>query len=171
VARRGGSAYSRAHRRRLHQLKELPGLRSDLERFVLHCRPQGFAPNTVHGYAQVLKASSTQSREQEGDRRVTVSTMGIQYDPAPERYSGKGVVYLSFDEGQYSGYWDLEPDGPPTPLEECPRSTSAREVVSWGRQRTPRVLIRPEADPGQYYWAGAETPTAPYAELPTWREE
>jgi site-specific recombinase XerD len=28
---------------------------SDLERFVLHCRRQGFAPNTVHGYAQVLK--------------------------------------------------------------------------------------------------------------------
>jgi site-specific recombinase XerC len=28
---------------------------SNLERFVLHCRRQGFAPNTVHGYAQVLK--------------------------------------------------------------------------------------------------------------------
>jgi integrase/recombinase XerD len=28
---------------------------SDLEQFVLHCRRQGFAPNTVHGYAQVLK--------------------------------------------------------------------------------------------------------------------
>jgi integrase/recombinase XerD len=27
----------------------------DLERFVLHCRRQGFAPNTVRGYAQVLK--------------------------------------------------------------------------------------------------------------------
>ncbi len=29
---------------------------SDLEQFVLHCRRQGFAPNTVHGYAQVLKS-------------------------------------------------------------------------------------------------------------------
>jgi site-specific recombinase XerD len=28
---------------------------SDLERFVLHCHRQGFAPNTVHGYAQGLK--------------------------------------------------------------------------------------------------------------------
>ena len=28
---------------------------SDLEQFVLYCRRQGFAPNTVHGYAQVLK--------------------------------------------------------------------------------------------------------------------
>jgi integrase/recombinase XerD len=27
----------------------------DLERFVLRCRRQGFAPNTVRGYAQVLK--------------------------------------------------------------------------------------------------------------------
>jgi site-specific recombinase XerD len=27
----------------------------DLKQFVLHCRRQGFAPNTVHGYAQVLK--------------------------------------------------------------------------------------------------------------------
>jgi hypothetical protein len=37
-------------------IKSPSGLRwSDLERFVLHCRGQGFAPNTVHGYAQVLK--------------------------------------------------------------------------------------------------------------------
>jgi integrase/recombinase XerD len=28
---------------------------SDLEEFVLDCRRRGFAPNTVHGYAQVLK--------------------------------------------------------------------------------------------------------------------
>jgi integrase/recombinase XerD len=28
---------------------------SDLEQFVLQCRRQGLAPNTVHGYAQVLK--------------------------------------------------------------------------------------------------------------------
>jgi len=27
----------------------------DLEQFVLHCRRQGSAPNTVHGQAQVLK--------------------------------------------------------------------------------------------------------------------
>jgi hypothetical protein len=102
---------------------------------------------------------------------VTVSAMGIEYDPAPERYIGKGVVYLAFDDGEYSGYWDLAPDGPPTPLEECPRSTSAREVVSWGRQRTRRVLIRPEADPDQYYWAGDEPASGGYAELPTWPDE
>ena len=108
------------------------------------------------------------SRKPVSARWVTLSRMGIQYDPAPERYNGKGVVYLAFDDGEYSGYWDLAPDGPPTPLEECPRSTSAREVVSWGRQRTPRVLIRPEADPGQYYWAGDEPASGGYAELPTW---
>ena len=28
---------------------------SDLEEFVLDCRRRGFAANTVHGYAQVLK--------------------------------------------------------------------------------------------------------------------
>lgn len=106
-----------------------------------------------------------------GARWVTLSRMGIQYDPAPERYNGKGVVYIAFDDGEYSGYWDLAPDGPPTPLEECPRSTSAREVVSWGRQRTPRVLIRPEADPVQYYWAGDEPASGGYAELPTWPDE
>jgi hypothetical protein len=46
----------------VHRLVRNPGDRlpfnlhwSDLERFVLHCRRQGFAPNTVHAYAQVLK--------------------------------------------------------------------------------------------------------------------
>jgi hypothetical protein len=95
----------------------------------------------------------------------------IEYHRSPERFRGQGVVYLAFDDdrGTYWGYWELEPDGPPTPLEECPQSESADEVVSWGRDRTSRVLIRPEDDPGQYYWGGTEPPTGPYASLPVWR--
>jgi hypothetical protein len=46
--------------------------------------------------------------------------MPIDYHPTPERFHGRGVVFLAFDDGAYSGYWELEPDGPPTALEESP---------------------------------------------------
>jgi hypothetical protein len=48
---------------------------------------------------------------------------------------------------------------PSIPLEEAPNTRSLDEAVAWGRQRTARVLIRPESDPGEYYWAGAGEPT------------
>jgi hypothetical protein len=80
-------------------------------------------------------------------------------------------VYLAFDDGEYSAGAGTWRPMDPTPLEEFPRSTSAREVVSWGRRRAPRLLIPPEADPGQYYWAGAEPPSGRFAELPGSRSE
>jgi hypothetical protein len=89
-----------------------------------------------------------------GAFRGTLLPMPIEYHPAPEQFRGKGVVFLAFDDGEYSGYWELEPDGPPTALEECPRSISPVDAISWGRQRTPRLLIRPESDPGRYYLLG-----------------
>jgi hypothetical protein len=100
------------------------------------------------------------------------SSMPTDYHPTPERFHSKGVVFLAFDDGAYSGYWELEPDGPPTALEESPRSMSATEVISWGRQRTPRVLIRPASDPGHYYWpAGIDPPSGGFSELPIWTED
>ena len=43
-----------------------------------------------------------------------MSRMGIRYDPAPERDNGKDVVYLAFDDGEYSagtGTWrPMDPD-------------------------------------------------------------
>jgi hypothetical protein len=92
--------------------------------------------------------------------------MPIEYHPEPEGFRGSGVVFLAWDDVGYWGYWDLEPDGPPTALEECPPSASAAEVVSWGLERTPNVLIRPESDPGRYYWAGQGQPIGKYAALP-----
>ena len=70
-------------------------------------------------------------------------------------------MYLAFDgepgRPHYSGYWDLEPDGPPTALEEAPPSNSARTAVEWGRARTRRVFIRPD-DWSGYFWAGVGDP-------------
>ena len=92
--------------------------------------------------------------------------MTIEYHSHPERFRRTGTVFIAWHETDlcYSGYWDSFPDGD-QPLEEAPRSTSLDEAVSWGRERTPRVLIRPESDPGEYYWAGLGEPLGDDAEL------
>ena len=92
--------------------------------------------------------------------------MTIEYHPHPDQFLGTGTVFIAWDETDvyYSGYWDSFPDGN-QPLEEAPRSTSLDEVVGWARERTPRVLIRPESDPGEYYWAGLGEPQGSDAEL------
>jgi hypothetical protein len=92
--------------------------------------------------------------------------MTIEYHSQPERFLGTGTVFIYWDETEfcYFGYWDSFPDGN-QPLEEAPRCTSLDEAVRWGRERTPRVLIRPESDPGEYYWAGLGEPLAGDAEL------
>jgi hypothetical protein len=81
-----------------------------------------------------------------------------------------GVVYIAFDDedGTYGGYWDL---GQPSPvaLEEFPRDASATVAVTWGRERTPRVLIRPQSDPSRTYWAGVGLPAGEFERLPIWR--
>ena len=75
------------------------------------------------------------------------------------RLPRRGTVWLAFDDedSKYSGNWDLEPDGPPTLLEDCPRSASAHEVIAWARARARRVYIRPRHDSGRYYSVGADT--------------
>jgi hypothetical protein len=99
--------------------------------------------------------------------------MTINYHESPELFRGKGTVWLAFDEsdGRYRGYWDLQPDGPPTPLEECPGGASALQVVLWGRARAPRVLIRPKQDQDRYYWAGEQPPQATDMSLPIWQDD
>lgn len=88
-----------------------------------------------------------------------------------ESSRGKGTVWLAFDDDWYWGYWDLEPDGPPTLLERYPSSPHVSDALAWGRARTPVVLIRPEHDPGQYYWAGTGPRPALHADLPTFDPE
>ena len=80
----------------------------------------------------------------------------------------RGTVYVAWDseEGFYWGYWDLLPDGPPQPLEQCPPSPDLQTVVDWGRARARRVIIRPRSDPNRYYWAGVGRPNGDFAELP-----
>jgi hypothetical protein len=97
--------------------------------------------------------------------------MTVEYEAHPERFLGTGTVFIAWDphaeDPHYSAYWDSFPDHEPSmPLEDGPRTTSVEEAVAWGRQRTPRVLIRPELDPHEYYWAGADEPSGVDADLP-----
>jgi hypothetical protein len=95
--------------------------------------------------------------------------MPVAHEPHPERFRGTGIVYLAFDDGNYDGYWDR---GQPSPaaLEDFPRNPSAAAAVRWGRERTPRVLIRPQSDPSRTYWAGVGPPTGEFEQLPVWNE-
>jgi hypothetical protein len=82
--------------------------------------------------------------------------VSIDYHTNPERFIGKGAVWLAWDEDRrgYVGYWDLEPDGQPTPLEKSPETSSLEDLLAWGRERAKRLFVRPELDPHVYYWAG-----------------
>jgi hypothetical protein len=89
-------------------------------------------------------------------------------DPTLERFIGSGSVYIAWhqEDRVYEGYWDSSPDGlPGEPLQQLSPTRSQREAVEWGRHRAPRVLIRPEADPGVYYWAGMGEPIGTDADL------
>jgi cytidine deaminase len=89
--------------------------------------------------------------------------MPVAYDPIPSQFIGKGTVWLAPIEDSerdgWAGYWDLDPDGPPTPLEKAPGCATAQEAVAWGRARTPRIFIRLQPK-GEYWWAGVGPPPA-----------
>lgn len=76
---------------------------------------------------------------------------------------GKGTVFFAYvDDSEFggpkgwSGYWDLEPDGPPTCLERADLQPTAEAAMAWGRARAGRVLIRDPRSPAGdvYLWAG-----------------
>jgi len=77
-----------------------------------------------------------------------------------ERFRSTGTVFIAWHPGEetYEGYWDSMPEGGPVLLEQMAETRSLNEAVEWGRQRTGRVLIRPQSDPGEYYWAGVGDP-------------
>ena len=59
--------------------------------------------------------------------------MPIHYAGKPDTDSPMGTAWLTaagpIEEPHWTGYWDLAPDGPPTPLEEAPRCDSPEEIV------------------------------------------
>ena len=71
---------------------------------------------------------------------------------------GKGTVWMSVsvenDSPYWRGYWDLEPDGPPTMLEQGPGWHDLREAILWGRERSSRVFVRLDERRG-YWFAGS----------------
>jgi hypothetical protein len=97
-----------------------------------------------------------------------VSIVTIEYQETPERFLGTGTVFAAWNPSDetFDVYWDSFPENQPSfPIEPGPRTSSINDVVAWGRERAPRVLVRPDDDPGEYYWAGAEEPTGTDAEL------
>jgi len=93
--------------------------------------------------------------------------MPILNEPSPDRFRGTGTAFIAWEpeDHDYLGYWDSLPHAPASALEQMPRTRSLEGAIEWGRQRTPRVLIRPESDPGEYYWAGVGEPNGSDAEL------
>ena len=92
--------------------------------------------------------------------------MPVEYHDEPGQFLGTGTVFLAWDlvDGCYWGYWDAMPEASGS-LEEAPRTESLSEAVIWARERAPRVLVRPENDPSEYYWAGAGDPDGGDASL------
>lgn len=70
----------------------------------------------------------------------------------------RGTVYLAdsggFQVHRWTGYWDDEPDGPPSLLEQGPGWDSVREAIGWAQERSDRILIRLDAVSG-YWWVGS----------------
>jgi hypothetical protein len=78
---------------------------------------------------------------------------------------GRGTVWIAYNDGRYTAYWDLDPDGPPTMLEQAPESAELSAMLVWARDRSPVVLVRPKRDPSEYYWAGVGDAPAAHAQL------
>lgn len=72
----------------------------------------------------------------------------------------RGAVYIldlwgdGVREGdRYVGYWASAPEGPSEVLEQGPGWGDADDALTWGRERSDRVLVRVG---GQIYTAGNE---------------
>ena len=64
------------------------------------------------------------------------------------------------DEGR-SGYWVSWQSNDPgySWVEDGPYTTSLRDALTWARDRTDAVVVRPAWDQGTSYWAGPLPPT------------
>lgn len=74
-------------------------------------------------------------------------------------------------DGEYTGYLDASPDGPPAMLEEMPATTDLVAALAWAAKRSERVVVRPEFDDGTSYWAGHADPPANAAHFPRLNRE
>lgn len=70
-------------------------------------------------------------------------------------------------DGEYVGYVERLGDEE-LPIEPSPATTNIEAVLSWARERTHRIRIRPEWDDAATYWAGAseENPGLPVLPVP-----
>jgi hypothetical protein len=61
----------------------------------------------------------------------------------------------------YTGYWDQYPDPDYAFLEQGPDTADLSEVLHWARARSDRIIVRPEFDPLNEYWAGTPAQRPP----------
>jgi hypothetical protein len=76
----------------------------------------------------------------------------IQFHDSPDRFRGKGIVFLTYypeNDPPLQGHWHLQPDGPQTPLAQLPTGLTVWEAILWARERAPRVVMRFD-----HPWAG-----------------
>ena len=76
----------------------------------------------------------------------------------------RGIVFVAWNDDShcYSGYWDGAPYDTGLPdggfLEQMPQTPEIEIALTWARQRSDRIKIRPSWDAARSYSAGA-TPT------------
>jgi hypothetical protein len=72
-----------------------------------------------------------------------------------------GTVWIAWDpfDGRYTGYQDAAPDARPAFLEQMPETTDLHAALQWARERSDRIVVRPEHDWGTHYWAGTVDPS------------
>ena len=97
----------------------------------------------------LLTALAADTRIPSGEREHARTIVAAVRD-LPARLGRQGTVWVAWDGEHYTSYWDADPGW----LEEGPTTRSLVACLAWAAQRSPRVLVRPESDPGRHYWAG-----------------
>jgi len=104
-------------------------------------------------------SSNTRLPTEDRDAAARLATLSIV-----EAIGPIGTVYIAWWEPRreedtvahpagYQSYWDEQPDGVGF-LEEGPSSTDLHEMLHWARQRSARIVVRPQWASDTSYWAG-----------------
>jgi hypothetical protein len=113
--------------------------------------------------ASVLAELATDAMIPDPIRDVALHLADVAVEPAP--FIGRcGTVFVAWAgfhlirPGQppptYTDYWDQYPDGDYAFLEQGPDTPDLSEVLRWAQARSDRIIVRPEFDPLNEYWAG-----------------
>lgn len=126
-------------------------------------------PDEVNGddhrelLASVLADLAADERVQGPIRDAASHLADVAVEPAPfigrcgtvfAAWGGFRLIRPGAPPPTYTGYWDQYPDGDDAFLEQGPDTPDLSEVLLWARARSDRIIVRPEFDPLNEYWAG-----------------